>query len=154
LAQDGLSAIFGIDLEDAPPVPQPVKHAKKAASGKTATQAGKKTPARKFGENSNDKSGWLDGGKSKPVAKRAAKPAPRPKPAPIFNPDAPTGPAIARLRAQAGLSASQFAKALGVSEQSVQRWEAASGPLRIRARPLAALDKLQNKLASGRRRPA
>jgi len=57
----------------------------------------------------------------------------------------PTGKSVARLRRQLGLSAAEFARRLGVSAASVYRWEAATGRLKLQARPLAALGKLQQQ---------
>jgi uncharacterized Zn finger protein/DNA-binding transcriptional regulator YiaG len=239
LAAQGLSAIFGIDLEDAPvaqgpapaqassssprrrstvpPAPMPGKSARKPASkptGKTALKVGAKI-GKNANKNANGKNGprlyeksekkpaakkapkitaktptrkippksiadilpphlakaYLEATRqftqkaialakspkaaarkskpaNKPVAQRAAQRAPRPRLNPVFNPDAPTGAAIARLRAQAGLSELQFARALGVSTATVQRWETATGSLRLYARPLDALARLQEKLSS------
>ncbi|MBN2563259.1 MAG: hypothetical protein JXQ75_20245 [Phycisphaerae bacterium] len=57
----------------------------------------------------------------------------------------PTGKSIARLRRQLGLSAAEFGRQLGVSAASVYRWEATTGRLKLQARPLAALAKLQQQ---------
>ncbi len=57
----------------------------------------------------------------------------------------PTGKSIVRLRRRLGLSAAEFARQLGVSATTVSRWEAATGRLKLQARPLAALAKLQQQ---------
>ncbi len=54
----------------------------------------------------------------------------------------PTSKSVARLRTQMKLSAVEFAKRVGVTSASVYRWEAATGKLNLRARPLAALANL------------
>jgi DNA-binding transcriptional regulator YiaG len=54
-----------------------------------------------------------------------------------------TGKAIARLRGKLGLSVLEFARRLGVSAQSVHRWESVAGPVTLRSRPRAALAQLQ-----------
>lgn len=131
LAETGLAELFGIDLETAPaPRPTPAPKAKPAASRPAAP----KPTARKTAPQP-----------SRPAPKKPRRAA-RPAAPPRFNPDAPTGAAIAALRAQAGLSGAQFARALGVSAATVQRWEGSRQGLRIQARPLAALIKLRDRL--------
>ena len=107
----------------AAPAPQhkPMK-AKKSASTSVAAAAPKHKPAK--------------------TKKSAAK---TPAPA-IFNPNAPTGEAVARLRVASSLSVAEFARALGVTPLSVQRWENTAGPLRIYQRPLQALATMQAQL--------
>lgn len=55
----------------------------------------------------------------------------------------PTGKSVARLRRQLGHSAIEFARRLGVSVASVHRWETTTGRLKLQARTLAALAKIQ-----------
>ena len=55
---------------------------------------------------------------------------------------------IAAMRKKLGLSVSDFAERLSVSAASVQRWEAAAGPLNLQARCLTALEKLQRKASA------
>ena len=173
LAEAGLSEIFGIDLDLAPASKAvPAKRKKIAAVAPSApveTTPAKKVkpgkPARKIPpklrpsrlspsmaktlrklkkELAKKKS---QRGKSiKPAAKKSRRTA-RPAIRTTFNPAAPTGTAIARLRKQTGLSEAGFARTLGVTEASVRRWEGHRGALTIYARPLAALTKLQDKLA-------
>ena len=57
----------------------------------------------------------------------------------------PTGKSVAGLRRQLKLSAAEFGQYLDVTAGSVYRWEATIGPLKLRARPLAALAKLKKK---------
>ena len=57
----------------------------------------------------------------------------------------PTGTSVARLRMQLKLSAAEFARRLEVTAASVYRWEATVGRLKLQARPLAALAKLQQQ---------
>lgn len=59
-----------------------------------------------------------------------------------------TGKNVASLRKKLGLSVAEFATQLSVSPASVQRWEAVSGPLNLKARSLAALAQLQRKAAA------
>ncbi|NQU42869.1 SWIM zinc finger family protein [bacterium] len=194
LADDGLSEIFDIDLEDAPAVGKTTVSAPPAGrrAGKPTSKISPKTSAkgsRKAGSNSKVKVGQAQAGRptkspigktpkktAKPsggkgrvppvpvsIPKKAASGRPRPtgkratrrgaaKPAAsspsrrVFDAGAPTGTAIARLRMQTGLSTAKFAELAGVSEASVRRWEAVTGPLRLHARPLAALATLQGDL--------
>ncbi len=128
LAESGLSDIFGIDIDpgDAPSLPTTRKPRKAAAAkqrGENATLS--KTPT--------------------PKAKKTKKAAAPKKTKPPFDPKAPTGEGVARLRRLAGLSLAEFAAVLGVTAQSVQRWEDTKGALRLYARPLAALTRLQEE---------
>ena len=57
----------------------------------------------------------------------------------------PSGQSVARLRRRLDLSVAEFARLLGVTAATVYRWEAASGKLKLQARPLAALGRLHLK---------
>ena len=59
--------------------------------------------------------------------------------------DAPTGSQIAELRAWCGFSVAEFAGLLRVSAATVRRWEAAPGPLTLRARTREALTVLRRE---------
>ncbi len=54
----------------------------------------------------------------------------------------PTARSIARLRADFGLSLTDFADLIGVSVASVRRWEGAKGKLKLQARPAKTLGLL------------
>ncbi len=128
LAESGLADIFGIDI-DSGDAPRP------AAAGKTR----KALPAKPKGK------------KVAPVtvvkvkAKKTKKVAVAKKPKLPFDPNAPTGKGVASLRRLAGLSPEAFAHLLGVSAQSVQRWEKTGGAVGLRARTVAALARLQQE---------
>jgi len=54
----------------------------------------------------------------------------------------PTGAAVGRLRKQRAMTRAEFANLLGVSPQTITRWEATRGGLKLQARSLAALIRL------------
>ena len=54
-----------------------------------------------------------------------------------------SGKTISALRRQSGLSAAKFARRIGVSVNTVYRWEASRSPIKLRARSLHALRALQ-----------
>ena len=60
-------------------------------------------------------------------------------------PHDPTGAEIAELRAWCGFSVPEFARLLRVSDATVRRWEAAPGPLTLRARTREALTVLRRE---------
>lgn len=130
--ESALGGIFGIEMDteatpaaaDAPKAGKVVKARAKAAKQKRAAML-PETPA------------------PKPPKRTPGRP--RKKRPPIFDPKAPTGEAIARLRALTGLSMADFARTLDVSIPSVHRWENTPGPLRLHARPLAALTRIQDQ---------
>jgi uncharacterized Zn finger protein len=148
LAESALGDIFGIDLDTGDTARS--ESAKKRAS---TDKRGVKRTKEDLGSASNE-------AKPKPAPTRTAlrkpskkaspktkkKRSPKP-PAAVFDPQAPTGVAIARLRQVMGLSVADFAQALGVTVASVQRWESIPGPLRLYARPLAALTRMQEQRA-------
>ena len=68
-------------------------------------------------------------------APRPAKKTPRKK---IFT---PTGAAIVRLRKQRAMTRAEFANLLGVSPQTIAKWETTRGRLKLQARSLAALTR-------------
>ena len=145
LADEQLADIFGIDLEiDSTESKVAPKKAKKPrpSPAKPVRAKGKPKagPAAKS-LNAARKSARLEG-PARPAAtkrttsKTAANALPRIR---------PTGKSVARLRQQLGLSVAQFARELGVTAPTVYRWEAASGRLNLRARPLVALAALQQQ---------
>jgi len=58
------------------------------------------------------------------------------------DPFVPTGPAIAALRGDFGLSVEEFAEVVEVSVASVFRWEKSTGKLKLHARPRRRLEHL------------
>ncbi|MCE5231234.1 hypothetical protein LLG95_16785 [bacterium] len=142
LAEAGLSEIFGIEL-DAP---------KPRANGKTPAKV-KADPVPAKLAHRNEKS--PKAGDPKPIAKPRAKKSKRVAPTrfhPAFDLAAPTGEAIARLRDELGLSNTEFARKLDVTAASVHRWTHHSGTLKIHARHLVALTRLQEVFASKNKR--
>jgi uncharacterized Zn finger protein len=135
LGESDLGKLFGIEL-DKEAAPSGMVAVEAPESPGKRTRASKSTKAHKKGA-------------SKPGAKTRAqaegRAAPKRKPALAFDPAAPTGADIARLRIHARLTQAQFAQALGVSQSCVPRWESAPGLLRINARSLAALAAFQAK---------
>jgi uncharacterized Zn finger protein len=54
----------------------------------------------------------------------------------------PTAAKVKKLRKQLGLSMAAFAREVGVSAPTISNWEKKTGPLNIKAEPLAALKRL------------
>lgn len=150
-----LSGVFGIDLESSDETAQLAEQkAPQAAKTplrdkakqpikkqKSALRIAEQTPATALGKKKTNRT---ESGKPQLKKRKAqAKPA---APTTVFNPKAPTGPAVARLRQLSGLSEAEFARALGVSVASTRRWETTPGALRLYARPLQALSQLQEDL--------
>ncbi len=127
LAAGGLADIFGVDID-----PGEASLPAKAKKPRRAAVAAKTMPpvAPPLAAPAGAK------------AKKAAAPKAAKGP---FNPKAPTGAGIARLRKLLGLTPARFAAALGVSAASVQRWEGVKGAVNLQARPLAALVRLQDE---------
>ncbi len=135
LAEGGLAEIFGIDIETGD-VPRARKTRKmKMAQVGVLSKNGQPAPL--------PKKRTAKVAKTKSKKPKAAKTRP-----PVFDPKAPTGAAIVLLRKQAGLSVADFADSLGVSVPGVLRWENTPGPLRLYARPLAALTRMQEEFSS------
>lgn len=152
LAESALADIFGVDVETGGTAAEtPMKRRKAAAprKPKTVKQSVPETPVQHAAPKA---------AKAKKPARNAAtqktkkpgKTAVKKKTAPViaFDPNAPTGAAIAQLRKKTGFSTAGFARALRVSEQSVQRWESIPGLVGLRPRALAALIALQKQLDS------
>jgi len=131
IAEEALAGIFGVDIDAGSP--PPAEPARKPRKGGKASNG-------RAGSSSRAKSKATDTPKPAAAPAKSAR-APRRR----FNPKAPTGKGVASLRRALGLSQGQFAKALGVSPLSVQRWEAIPGPLRLYTRPLNALVRLQDE---------
>lgn len=128
----GLADIFGVDID-----------AGEFAS--TTKRTGERT-AKPTAPNGRPKAKTPEQKKAATNGRKPKKAAARKRAKPAFDPAAPTGEGVAALRRQSDLSAADFAHRLGVTAQSVQRWEGTRGPLRIYARPLAALTRLQQDL--------
>lgn len=140
LGEENLAELFGIDLESAPaPGTEPPRPSRK----KTKVLSKPPVPMAKTAKPAPMPSPSPVAKKTIRLAVKTAPVKPQRAPRPVFNPAAPTGAAIARLRKQAGLSVDQFASALGVMATSIQRWEATRGPLRLQPRTLAALTQFQ-----------
>ncbi len=133
LAVEGLSAIFGIDLET------PVSPGQSASEASAARSKAKHKRSEKKAKTVPSTRTSPSPGKGK----RASKPAR----VTVFNPAAPTGEAIAQLRAMSGLSKNAFAKTVGVSPASINRWESIPGALRLQSNVLTALSGFQKRLA-------
>ena len=118
IANDDLGDIFGIDIsKDVPSA----KKAKAKAKAKAKTKAKVKTNAK----------AKPNPAKSKPkVSKTTA--SHRSGTLPI------TGESITTLRTKFGISQSQFAKLLGVSNGSITNWEKNTGPLNLHPRSAKA----------------
>ncbi len=161
LDDDQLGDIFGIDLDVAgteQPAPRTEtkkqRHAEKRAAIPSRDREGAVAPsrARRTRTPARDQAKVSKKAKRKSaVRKKSSKPATN-KPVPDRNSASatpkirPTGKSVAQLRKQLGLSVAKFARQLDVSAASVYRWEATTGRLKLLARPLAALAKLQQQI--------
>ena len=152
LAEDGLADIFGIDIDmgDTPGTPKQdtVERVRTRKTTKKATTAAKKTvstPEPPIAKPAKEAKAII---KTKVKAKAKAKKSTGAKTLPpVFDPKAPTGAAIARMRKQADLSVADFARSLGVTAASVYRWENIPGALRLNTNTLMALSKIQETLS-------
>ena len=113
LAEESLSGIFGIEFDQGSADTPPAP-----STGAAQHQARKA---------------------ARPSAKRRPHAEQLPKPRSPFRPSARS---IARLRRQLGLSIADFSKRLKVSVATVNRWEAANGPLTLQARCRTELERL------------
>ncbi len=130
LAEKDLGAVFGVELE-----------AERAAAGSAAA-----TPS------GQEASRPVKTGKDSPAANKRAVKAVRRKPVRVKGakspsairsaPFKPTAEAVARMRAQLGMSVAAFARAVGVSPVAVSNWERSQGPLRLHVRSLAGLQRI------------
>jgi len=158
LDDDQLGDIFGIDLDgggEQPPTPKTqLKKRRRSRKRDTSTNAKKKSrsaarrkPAPTAGQSRTLKKTQRKAAIRKKPARGALRGRARSGNAGDTAPKIrPTGKSVARLRGQLGLSAAEFARRLGVSAASVYRWEAVAGRLKLQARPLAALAKLQQQV--------
>ncbi len=126
LAGDALEDVFGVELEDTSKTP-PFRRPK--ASNKAGKKTAKKTAAAKKAAAPKKRS-------AKRVTKKAARKT---------RPFKPTPRSIARLRKKLDMTHAEFARANGVTTQSVKNWEDATGPLALRAKNLAALARLHER---------
>lgn len=129
LADDQLSDVFGIELDNAPPAAPSAEAADAKPPRNRKKTKPKKTKRRKA--------------QPKQIRNRQAPDADQPLPR-----LRPTGKSVARLRRQLGLSAIQFAEQLGVSALTIYRWETSAGRLRLQPGPLRALARLKQRAAN------
>ena len=120
LANQDLSNMFGIDIEDSTPTAKkrktpPRKTARRANNGKSTN------------ENTVSGRGKPRAGNAKATSKKRT-----------FT---PTSTAVSRLRKQIGMTRSQFADLLGVTPQTVASWETKRGRLKLQKRTLTALTR-------------
>ena len=158
LDDDQLGDIFGIDLDgegEQPPTPKTESKKRRRSRKRVTSTSTKKKPrsaARRKPAPTAGQSRKLEKTQRKAaIRKKPARGAPSGRARSGNAGDAaprirPTGKSVARLRGQLGLSAAEFARRLGVSAASVYRWEATTGRLKLQARPLAALAKLQQQV--------
>ena len=147
-----LGKIFGIDLDDAGD--EQAAPTSKSKNGRRANSRPGSTGLVEDSPPDPQRKSAPAGRTWEPPRRTRRKPIDRRRPAPSANHGRadtaaprirPTGKSVARLRARLGLSAAEFARQLGVTSTSVYRWEAIPGQLRLQARPLAALAKLQRQ---------
>jgi uncharacterized Zn finger protein len=153
-----LGEIFGIDLDDAgEEQPAPTTKAKKRR--RTNKRPASTGPEKKSHSGTRQKPAPTAGKSGVPretrrtsvVRKKPARTTTRGRTRRSRAADAapktrPTGKSVARLRARLGWSAAEFARQLGVTPASVCRWETTTGRLKLQARSLAALAKLQQQI--------
>jgi len=149
-----LGDIFDIDLDggdEQRPAPKTQSKKRRRANKRTTSTSTKEkarsAAGRKSAPTASQSKDFKKAKRKPAVRKQRAREtpngrAPRGDAAPRIR---PTGKSVARLRGQLGLSAAEFARRLGVSAASVYRWEATTGRLKLQARPLAALAKLQQQ---------
>lgn len=155
LHDDQLSDIFGIELDVAGAM-HPVSKTEPKRQRRASRRAGATT--------TKNKARAATGRKPKPIAARSsvsgkarrkrAVPKTRDQTATSNRTLAmkttvpkirPTGKSVAKLRRQMKLSVAEFAERLDVTVSSVYRWEATTGQLKLRRRPLATLANLQQR---------
>ncbi len=149
LADDDLGGIFGIDLDAEDGVPAP-KARRRPAPGarqrKPPAPGGRKLPASTAPQQEPPASTAptrKDTRKTlRPRSSNAAVASVLPAPEDTVAAGSrfrPSGASIAALRERGGFSVAEFAALLRVSGATVRRWEAAPGPLDLRAGPRDAL---------------
>lgn len=116
LANQDLSSMFGIDIEDSTST---MKKRKKSQHRSNTGNLSRKNAASRSG---------ISGGVKVRVT-------------PIEKSFTPTGTAVSRLRKQLRMTRSQFADLLGVSPQTVTNWESRPGKLKLQARTLETLTR-------------
>lgn len=131
LADDQISDVFGIDLDDVSPPASGLTEQTKTTRRARKHKATKSTKApRKLRHNARKKT------PSRQIADRSNR-------TPNIR---PTGKSVARLRRQLGLSVADFARQLGVTSASVYRWESTTGRLQLQPRSLRALASLRQRV--------
>ena len=120
IADGDLAEVFGIEMADTetPVRGKSVRRRKQAVSVKAESAAKRKVTRRRQDLEPN-----------RAIKKRVSA---------VTTSVRPTGKAAARLRAQFGMSQSQFARLLKVSVPTVSNWENTGGPLNLRERTLKA----------------
>jgi uncharacterized Zn finger protein len=118
LANQDLSNMFGIEIEDSTPTAKK----RKKPPRKTARRANNGKSVRKNTTSGREKS---RAGNAKATSGK--------------QPFTPTGTAVARLRKQFGMTRSQFADVLGVNPQTVANWESKRDRLKLQERTLKTL---------------
>ena len=143
LADDALEDVFGVELEDTPNAPQPRRP--KTTKPHTRKTAKKKTTAKKAVVPK--KRAAKRTAKKRPSAKKAA-PATRKPTRKKLRPFKPTPRTIARRRKTLALTRPEFARAIGVSPQSVKNWEESTNTtLNPNTKSLAGLTRLHEQSA-------
>jgi len=148
LADDALEDVFGVELEDTPDASQARRpKTRKPAKRKTAKKkpAAKKSAATKKATVPKKRAAKKTL-KIRPAAKKSA-PATKKPARKKLRPFKPTPRTIAKLRKNLAMTRPEFARALGVSAQSVKNWEESTAPLNPNTRSLAGLVRLHQQTA-------
>lgn len=134
-AGDDLGALFGIDLD--------VEMKADMPSAMPQNPSAKKK-SQKIPQNASDikkKSSLQTENPKKATKVKAGRPI-----KPPFNPDLPTGTGINKLRVLANMSPADFARALGISFATLDKWCSEKGILKMRASSKACLIAFQSNL--------
>ena len=146
IADDQLSAIFGIDIDTAQPdsLTETAAGTQTQRSKRSASTAKKKKARQKKSRQTGESSSSARQQKKAAAGKK--KTTKNTRAAQAHNPRIrPTGKSVARLRKKLGLSATGFARELGVTPATVYRWEATCGRLKLQARCLHALAEMHQR---------
>ena len=127
LAEEELGDVFGIEMseEGVSVSPAPAEPRPEAGAPKRRAKRSTKKKAKQARRAASGKPSAGDG--ARPKSPRRA-----------TRPPAATAKAVAKLRAELGMSRKQFAKLLGVSAPTIGNWEKASGGLNLQSRTLHA----------------
>jgi len=124
LAGDSLEDVFGVELEQPEATPPPAE------------------------KNALHKKAVVKSARQKAVKKAAVK-APAKKTTKKSSAFRASGPAVARLRRNLGLSKAAFARKIGVSQPTISNWESAKGRIQPHAANLEALRRLHQQSLAG-----